>query len=312
MGPKYEFTEETLNYEGHLLHRIKRLSDGKIGGWIEKEENLSQEGNCWVDNNAEVYDDAYVCDNAQIYDNAEIYDNAHVYGNAKIYDTAWVRGNAKVYDNAQVYDDAIVYYNAEVYGNARVYDKAHVCGNVKIYEDAQIYGDAKVFDDAIVHGNARVYDNAWVCDNATVYGSALIYGDAGVFDNNEISSNDSSKEVIQDFIYKIDNSNKLEVKTEYDSIDEFFNDISNESYNNHEYIAILTVDTKIPIIKLEKTNINDKKVYRFIVDITNEDGDNFSMKSIIDSKDKFNQLLQSTIDSLKNYPQFTKYANDLQ
>ena len=32
MGPKYEFIDETMNYEGHLLHRIKRLSDGKLGG----------------------------------------------------------------------------------------------------------------------------------------------------------------------------------------------------------------------------------------------------------------------------------------
>ena len=46
MGPKYEFTDETMNYDGHTLHRIRHLSDDKLGGWIEKEENLSQEGNC--------------------------------------------------------------------------------------------------------------------------------------------------------------------------------------------------------------------------------------------------------------------------
>ena len=46
MGLKYEFTDETKNYEGHLLHRIRRLSDSKLGGWIESEKNLSQEGNC--------------------------------------------------------------------------------------------------------------------------------------------------------------------------------------------------------------------------------------------------------------------------
>lgn len=41
MGPKYEFTDETMNYEGYLLHRIKRFSDRRIGGWIESEKNLS-------------------------------------------------------------------------------------------------------------------------------------------------------------------------------------------------------------------------------------------------------------------------------
>ena len=42
MGPKYEFTNEIRRYNGRLLHRIQRIEDGKLGGWIEKEENLSQ------------------------------------------------------------------------------------------------------------------------------------------------------------------------------------------------------------------------------------------------------------------------------
>ena len=145
----------------------------------------------------------------------------------------------------------------------------------------------------------------------------LVYHTKGTnsveFNINESKSDNSiESETIKDFIYKVDDSsNILKIQSNYDSIDAFFNDTSDKSYIDHECIAILTVDTKIPIIKLEKTNIKDKKVYRFIVDITNEDGDNFVIKSIIDSKDKFNQLLQSTIDSLKNYPQFSKYADDL-
>ena len=44
MSKKYEFTGKTKNYKGRLLHRIRRISDGLVGGWIEKEENLSHEG----------------------------------------------------------------------------------------------------------------------------------------------------------------------------------------------------------------------------------------------------------------------------
>ena len=88
MGPKYEFTGETKNFEGRIVRHIRRLSDGKIGGWIEKEENLSQEGNCWVDDNA------VVCDDAQ------------VYGNAKIYGDGWVGDYSKLYDNTNVFDYA--------------------------------------------------------------------------------------------------------------------------------------------------------------------------------------------------------------
>ena len=84
MGPKYEFTNEIRRYNGRLLHRIQRIEDGKLGGWIEKEENLSQEGNCWVDEEAKVFDDARVCDNAYVHWGAQVRDNAQVSGNAEV------------------------------------------------------------------------------------------------------------------------------------------------------------------------------------------------------------------------------------
>lgn len=92
----------------------------------------------------------------------------------------------------------------------------------------------------------------------------------------------------------------MKVQTDYCSIDDFFDDISDEAYNDHESICILTVDTKIPLIKIEKNKIKNTRCYKFIVDITNENDDNFSIKSIIYSKDKFINLLQLTSDSLNN------------
>ena len=89
MIKKYEFTEETKVICGRKLHRIRALRDfndvkaGDLGGFIEKEENLSHEGNRWVYNNAKVYDNAEICGNAEIHGNAEIY------GCAKIYNGKW-------------------------------------------------------------------------------------------------------------------------------------------------------------------------------------------------------------------------------
>ena len=74
----------------------------------------------------------------------------------------------------------------------------------------------------------------------------------------------------------------------------------------------MTADTKIPLIKLTKTIKDDRNCYKFLVNITNEDDDNFTIKSIISSKAKFNQLLESTINALQEYPQFSKYADDLE
>ena len=63
---KYEFTGETMDFFGRTLHRIRSLrvfSDinvGDIGGWIEKEENLSHNNNAQVYGKAQVYGEARV------------------------------------------------------------------------------------------------------------------------------------------------------------------------------------------------------------------------------------------------------------
>ena len=120
---KYELTNETITIDnGKTLHRIRALIDieaigakiGDLGGYIEKEENLSHCGNAWI------YDNAMVYDNARIYDNAKVYRNANVFGNARIF------GNAKVHGNAWVYGDACVYDNTWVCGDARI------CGDAEI------------------------------------------------------------------------------------------------------------------------------------------------------------------------------------
>ena len=147
---KYELSNQTIEIDGITLHRIKALKDfsdvkaGDLGGWVEKEDNLSQMGDAWVYENAEVYGnakvhgDAEIYRNAKVFGNAKIYDNAEVFGNAEIYGNAVISGNAKVFDNAQVYGDAIVYDNARVFGNARVCQGASVCGNAMVCGDAMV------------------------------------------------------------------------------------------------------------------------------------------------------------------------------
>lgn len=56
VNAKFEFTGETKVWLGIKLHRIRAVaaieaigvSAGDIGGWIEKEENLSVYGDAWV------------------------------------------------------------------------------------------------------------------------------------------------------------------------------------------------------------------------------------------------------------------------
>ena len=116
------------------------------------------------------------------------------------------------------------------------------------------------------------------------------------------------------FINDVENTNTLQVVTNYDSIDAFFEDDSDDSYSNNEYIDIITADTKLTLIRLEKQNIDNKKVYKFIVDITTDNGDTFNTKTIFYTEDKFSALISSTVNSLKDldFALFYKYMDELE
>ena len=107
MEKKYELTDEILEVGGHVLHRIKALRDfgnvkkGDIGGWIECEDNLSHDDDCWV------YGEARVCGEASVYGKAEVYGDARVYGKAEVYGEARVCGEAVIKSKS----DYIVFKN---------------------------------------------------------------------------------------------------------------------------------------------------------------------------------------------------------
>ena len=146
---KYEMTSNYKIFLGKKLFQIRALVDlcngvkaGELGGYIEKEENLSQSGNAWVGG------DAYVTDNARVTDNAYVTDNARVTDNALVTDNARVTGDALVTDNARVTDKAWVTDNAWVGGDARVTG------------DAWVGGDARVTDNTLVSDKANINSNA--------------------------------------------------------------------------------------------------------------------------------------------------------
>ena len=169
---KYRLIPEDckINY-GRKLYRIEALKDfgvikaGELGGYIESENNLSFDGEAWVCENAEVFDDARICNDALINGNARIY------GNAIVSNKAAVGGNALIYGNALICDEACVY------------DKAYVYGNVLVCNNAIIRGNA------VVSGNARIEGNALICENARVYGNVMIRGNATIYSNAVLGDN---------------------------------------------------------------------------------------------------------------------------
>lgn len=107
---KYELTD-TIEHHGTVLHRIKALRSfgiveaGDLGGYIQSEDNLSHEGDCWI------FDNAIVRDEAKVFDNAKVCGNAIVRGNANIYNKAIVI--AGIIEGSTINGDALI--DAHVY-----------------------------------------------------------------------------------------------------------------------------------------------------------------------------------------------------
>jgi hypothetical protein len=161
---KYELADETITFDGVVLHRIKALKnfndvkEGEFGGYIQNENNLSHDGNAWVSGNAKVFGDAEVSGNAWVKDNAEVFSNAKVYGNA------WVRDNTKVYDHAKVFG------YAEVFSSAKVYDYANVGGYAEVFRNAKVGGYAEVYIGMIFEsmtqpsGKSYIKEKKYTCE----------------------------------------------------------------------------------------------------------------------------------------------------
>ena len=143
---KYELTDirQSVSISGESLYRIKALKEfeneatgvviekGQLGGFVQSEKNLSQDGTCWIDDNARVFNNAKVTDNAYVGDESMISLNAEVTDNAVVKESAWITQNAKITDKAFVTGTVMVK------GNAVIKDEAIVCGNQSINGNTEI------------------------------------------------------------------------------------------------------------------------------------------------------------------------------
>ena len=105
---KYEILKtDVIRHEGALLYRVRHLKTGKLGGYVESEQNLSHEGTAWVHPHAKVMGEAIVYGSAQVFGNAclkgrvRVFGGAQIFGGARLEGEAWVSGNAQVFGGAQ-------------------------------------------------------------------------------------------------------------------------------------------------------------------------------------------------------------------
>ena len=138
---KYEISHESKairDKSGKIryLHRIVALkdifgNDGKIiakkgdkGGFVESEDNLSQEGYCWI------ADDAMVYGKAQVFEDATVYNNARVYGNTILVGDAEVSGDSEVYGNVWL-NRGTIKDDTKLYTRGKIFSRLVLCHDGK-------------------------------------------------------------------------------------------------------------------------------------------------------------------------------------
>ena len=222
INKKYIILEnETLEHHGKTLYRIQAVKDfsdvnaGDKGGWIEREKNLSQKGDCWVYDEAKVYDNANVSGEAKILNYAEIYDNAYISGyvyiffSPKIYGFSIVNGNAQVYGNAHISGGSYIYGNAEVYGDAQVF------GNAEVYGDVQVFGNAVIKEKS----DYKVFKNTWSSGRYFTYTKSnkmwkvgCFYGTGEELIRKAYKDNELSGKMYEAYVKFVENLETLEEK----------------------------------------------------------------------------------------------------
>ena len=150
--PKWEFTGETAEYEirkgsdadGGIIKKVKRIralrdienadhfiNAGTTGGWIEFENNLSQEGEGWIDEGSVVTDGAVVSGDAFVGEGSYIGGKCSVSGNAVVVGTV-VRGDCRL-------GTGVVAINSEISGYIQLADI--VLNEIKVEDPSIYYGE---------------------------------------------------------------------------------------------------------------------------------------------------------------------------
>ena len=173
---KYELTNITMEYEGRTLYRIRALKDflnveeGDLGGWVSNEDNLSQEGNCWI------YDEAKCMDNARMYDNSCMYDNSEMRGNSKMHNYSEMHDNSRAYDSSEMYGNSEMHGHSIRYGNSRMYERSRMWGNSKMYGNAEMHDHSKTHDYSEMHEGSKMYGSSEMVGNSEMWGNSILKG----------------------------------------------------------------------------------------------------------------------------------------
>lgn len=241
MGRKYKLLKGEVIADPFFLdrvlkiYRIKALRDipehrvqrGDIGGYVTDKMTLSQQGECWIADNAIVHGasvtgKAIVRDDAIVYAGTEttsetikkhfrmmrdirpdtkmsslaritLEDKVQVSGNAKItafsVSTTYINP-VRIRGNASIFGEAQLKSPAVIEGNAVISGNAVIGVKSRILEDAHIFGNAVVKQEVTIAGATIIAGDASVGDNSMIFGKLFLAGNIKVAEYTKINHKD--------------------------------------------------------------------------------------------------------------------------
>ena len=148
---KYIFTGETIESNSVTLLQIKALRDfgdvkkGDMGGWIENEKNLSQEGDCWIG------------------EGVKLHDNVRVYGDAQVMGNLSVCGSIYIGQQASVNADGIIMSSGSIIGQTLICSDSP---DKRI--NLNLFGSVDFTDRATIKANMTSFYMIAISDDVTV------------------------------------------------------------------------------------------------------------------------------------------------
>lgn len=192
------------------LYRLKALRDfnnvkaGDLGGFVDKETNLSHEGNCWIYDDAVVrkstildnalirgkaiVTDSYICDEVLIIDDArvtssEIRDNVFIHQKPNIIKCV-VKNNVDILGTGNLINSSI-FNCCRIYGNGIIINCSfrdtvridnegelkHVIANHAVFIKGNVYIDGYVhlYDSVVLNGSFEIHDSIDIKKNAIIH-----------------------------------------------------------------------------------------------------------------------------------------------
>lgn len=134
---KYKLIQDSRIWQyDRAIYRIQALRDfsdvkkGDLGGFVESEENLSQEGNCWI------YDNAQAVEKSTVKGDACLRDCSKMYDSSLLKDKAQLRGCARMLHYSCLADNAVAI-------DTNILGFATITGDVVIRrkEDYMVFSD---------------------------------------------------------------------------------------------------------------------------------------------------------------------------